>query len=715
MNIYVNELLEDKNDRCFYRVLWIDPGNIIAYIIDVESPKALPAIRRVSELIEGIINGEILKHRRDPYLASSSSIDKSNPDYKEKAWNIIRDIVKAEPDIFISEKRGKLIGETMKKHKITKMTLYKYLRRYWQRGKNPNALIPDFKNSGARGVPKKAKNGRIGRTAKFKEGATLINVDEATLKILRVSFDKHYKNNANKVTLKDSHTLMVKEFYADDIYIDEDGIEKVTIKDSSVVPSLRMYRYWFHKENKLEETLRAKLGNKKFEKDHRAILGSSTFESFGPGSRFQIDATIADVYLVSRYNPNWIIGRPVVYLVIDVFSRMVVGLYIGLEGPSWLGAMMAIANTVSDKVEFCKEYGITITKEQWPCEHLPEQLLADRGELEGFDIERLIDAFELHVENAAPYRADWKGIVEKYFDVLINQKVKPILPGYIDKDFQQRGAKDYRLDAKLTIEDFAKIIIRQVISHNNKKYLLSYPRDTDMIKDDLLPLPIELWNWGIKNRSGKLTYHSPDVVKFYLLPRSKATVTGRGIRLNDVLYTSDSATSENWHTIARNKGTWKVEVAYDPRNTSKIYLINELDDSIETCYLLDHQEKYFNKDLHEVIYLHEHEKWIAKKNEHKQLQKDVDSFSESDSIIKEAVNRHEGELIDQSKSAKVSSINDHRANEKTSNKEKEAFNLDVKEEKENEDNKVEIKEEEPLFGRKSIKEMMAEGKISKNG
>lgn len=54
-------------------------------------------------------------------------------------------------------------------------------------------------------------------------------------------------------------------------------------------------------------------------------------ETIGPGSRYQIDATIGDVYLVSEYNRNQIIARPIIYVVIDVFSRMITGVYVGLE------------------------------------------------------------------------------------------------------------------------------------------------------------------------------------------------------------------------------------------------------------------------------------------------------------------------------------------------------------------------------------------------
>ncbi|WP_272953158.1 NADH pyrophosphatase zinc ribbon domain-containing protein, partial [Acinetobacter junii] len=36
-----------------------------------------------------------------------------------------------------------------------------------------------------------------------------------------------------------------------------------------------------------------------------------------------------------------ILGRPILYVVIDVFSRMVVGFYIGFHNPSYVVAMQA--------------------------------------------------------------------------------------------------------------------------------------------------------------------------------------------------------------------------------------------------------------------------------------------------------------------------------------------------------------------------------------
>ena len=42
---------------------------------------------------------------------------------------------------------------------------------------------------------------------------------------------------------------------------------------------------------------------------------------------------------------------------------------------------MALANAFSSKVEYCAQFGVTITEEMWPSVGIPSSILADRGEL----------------------------------------------------------------------------------------------------------------------------------------------------------------------------------------------------------------------------------------------------------------------------------------------------------------------------------------------
>jgi transposase InsO family protein len=82
------------------------------------------------------------------------------------------------------------------------------------------------------------------------------------------------------------------------------------------------------------------------------LHSTATSQALGPGSRYEIDATIADIYLVSNSNPESIVGRPTIYFVIDVFSRLVAGFYIGFESPSYLAAIQALNIAMTDKVKF---------------------------------------------------------------------------------------------------------------------------------------------------------------------------------------------------------------------------------------------------------------------------------------------------------------------------------------------------------------------------
>lgn len=60
--------------------------------------------------------------------------------------------------------------------------------------------------------------------------------------------------------------------------------------------------------------------------------------------------------------------------------------------------------------------------------HLPEIILGDRGELEGYNVNHLIQGLNITVENNPSFRPDWKGIVEKLFDT----SQETIRPFYLD-------------------------------------------------------------------------------------------------------------------------------------------------------------------------------------------------------------------------------------------------------------------------------------------
>lgn len=689
--LHINDLIEwidDKGKSKVERILWIDDNYNVAFVFDINTNKGLPAPKRISEIEEAISEGLALKLKSDPWLTIVKEDNLSEKELKirDRAWKLVADLVKLEPEIYERKIRGSLVTKVISQSKenIIKKTIYNYLRKYWQRGKTKNALLPDYSNSGGKGkIRKYNQDIKRGRPRKYKKVAEIgegVNITEADRKVFRIAIAKFYNNRKGNF-LTTAYELMLKEYYTDEIVLDERGARKSILIPPGKRPTIVQFRYWYDKEHKkdIKKTVSSRRGSRAFALEHRAITGTSKQETIGPGSRYQIDATIADVYLVSKYNRNWIIGRPVVYLVIDVFSRMIAGVYVGLEGPSWLGMMMALMNAATNKVKYCAEYGIEIAPEQWHVHHVPEVILGDRGELAGKNVETSIDNLGIRIENAAPYRGDQKGIVERHFKTM-HGKVKPFVPGYVDVDFTQRGGKDYRLDGKLTLDEFTKAIIYLILEHNNNHLLEDYQRDTEMIVDDVMPIPKELWQWGITNRSGRLRTFPEDIVKLNLMPSGRATITAKGIKFKKLHYTCEKAKTEQWFERARSgtldKSQKYLDISYDPRKPEYIYIRSSDGKDYEKCSIIDFEARHIGKNWSEIEYLLAHEQLQKQKYKGKETQTKVDLMAEFENIVEQATASTDA-VRDKtvSNSKKVKGIRDNRAFEKEKRRKEEAFEL----------------------------------------
>lgn len=348
---------------------------------------------------------------------------------------------------------------------------------------------------------------------------------------------------------------------------------------------------------------------------------------------------------------------------------MITGIYVGLEGPSWLGAMMALDNMVSDKVQFCKKYGIDINEEQWPCHHLPEIIIADRGEFEGYSVEGLINNLNVKIENTSPYRGDLKGIVERSFRTT-NEKIKHKTPGAIQKEFRKRGDRDYRLDAVLTLEEFTKIYINIVLNHNSK-LIDNYPMEKEMLEDEIAPCPIQIWSWGIENKKGRLKTVDSDVLRLNILPKAKANVSRAGIRFKGLSYSCDKAIKEQWFI---NSKINYVEIVYDPRDINQIYIPAKDGLSYEVCYLTERDFQYKNCILEEIIFNQELTYELREKHKKQQYQNNINLEKEIEDIVKYSEKEKKKDLdFDSSKRTKLNGIQRNRAVEKEINRQKEKF------------------------------------------
>lgn len=588
-------------------------------MFDVQDEQAWPTWQTRAEVEAALQQGEARILSADPYVKLLLPADErvvKHQAQRDLVWGIIRPLVETEagqarPEIFLPEERRRLIGVRVKETGRARRLIKRDLRRYWRGGQTKNALLPQFDRCGGQGREHHSGERKRGRPSHLTQATKQpqgINADEAVRQRFRRGIKLFYENGEGR-SLSQAFDLTLKKFFNEGYELRE-GVLTPVMPPASQLPSLAQFRYWYYRERQLSQSLPARLGQRQFESNHRALLGDSTRLAFGPGSLYQHDATLADTYLVSALDPLRIIGRPVLYLVIDVFSRLIVGFSVSLEGPSWVGAMLALENTLTDKVAFCQEQGVTISPEQWPSRHLPEKILADRGELEGYNADQVVNGLGIAIANTPPYRADWKGIVERYFR-LSNERVIHWLPGAVHPD-RRRGDPDYRLDACLTLAQFRRIMIHCILEHNNNYRMDWYQLDQAMIADHVEPYPAALWSWGIQNRMGHLRTASPDQVRLNLLPTGRASIARDGLHFKGLRYSCEVGRQEGWFVRARARGRERVLVAYDPRRVDVIYLRLADEHRLEPCYLLDPYQAYRGRDWYDTL------DYLALKQQHHQ-------------------------------------------------------------------------------------------------
>jgi len=184
-----NDLLDYAGSRPHtIRILWIDSGATLAYIYELKVADALPRAVALAQLADDVRQGRARLLADDPWRVPVDAA-RLPPKYlvlRDQAWAVVADLVRAEPALFDARSRGPLVAACAAAHGVSHPTVYRYLRRYWERGQHPDALLPDYANSGAPGRTR-AANADVKRGRPSKSGAVGLNADAAMRATIRAA------------------------------------------------------------------------------------------------------------------------------------------------------------------------------------------------------------------------------------------------------------------------------------------------------------------------------------------------------------------------------------------------------------------------------------------------------------------------------------------------------------------------------------------------
>ena len=148
----------------------------------------------------------------------------------------------------------------------------------------------------------------------------------------------------------------------------------------------------------------------------------------------QIDHTKVDVQLVDEQS-RLVLGRPWLTVLLDVFSRSVVGFHLSLDAPSATGVALAIAQGVLSKTEWPAERGLQLA---WPMQGLPGCIHLDNGaEFHSRALKRGCQQHGIRIDYRPPATPRFGGHIERLMGTLM--KRVHALPGSTFSNTVERG------------------------------------------------------------------------------------------------------------------------------------------------------------------------------------------------------------------------------------------------------------------------------------
>ncbi|WP_420934420.1 Mu transposase C-terminal domain-containing protein [Alteromonas sp. A081] len=272
--------------------------------------------------------------------------------------------------------------------------------------------------------------------------------------------------------------------------------------------------------------------------------------------RVEVDHSPIDALLVDDVT-GVVLGRPTLTLLIDVYSRMILGIYIGFEPPSLVAVMRALRHAILPK-DNAASYLQDVTGE-WPAFGIPMNLICDNGsEFHAETLKRLCAELDINLQFCPKAEAGYKGTVERLVGT-INREVCHRLPGTTFGSIEERG--DYKSDeyACVTEKELKNFICRWIVDIYHNRVHTKTKRT-----------PLAMWNEGLQSVSPILP-ESETALAFCMTHEEKRHLTHKGIEIFSMFYNSADLRALR----CRKQDNYDVIVRADPEDLGRIWVFDD--------------------------------------------------------------------------------------------------------------------------------------------
>jgi putative transposase len=287
------------------------------------------------------------------------------------------------------------------------------------------------------------------------------------------------------------------------------------------------------------------------------VIGASTLLS-----HVQIDHMFLDIEIVDDRDRKPI-GRAWLTLIIDVFSRMVLGLYISLDHPSAFSAGMCIVNAILPKELWLHKLGI---EAEWPCWGKMITIQMDNAkEFRGNTIRRACEEYGIDPLFRAVKKPRYGAYIERYLGT-VAEELKA-LPGATFSSPDERGCYDSSGNAALTFSELEKYLVNFIVGDYHQR-----------IHSELDMSPIAKWHEGVFGTAQIPGRGLPPFVldenrlRLDFMPYFEATIQSDGVQWEYIHYYDD--VFRHWYRVMSPENPRKSlthRFHYNPRDISSLF------------------------------------------------------------------------------------------------------------------------------------------------
>lgn len=539
----------------------------------------------------------VIEVEREPifYKSLESDVDKGYYRSRVAAMVGFFDLDHLTESILVNGGIGALVREAMEKGGVSRAYVYKQWSTLCRLGISEVSLRPRLDRCGGPGIHRPCDPGgrkKAGKKTTKQRVARNHGIDFAPeqpgmsteWRALVMAADRCIKT-AVKPRMRDRYTRILASHF----------MKRLQWKDGEMVPiapAKGEYPNFQQVKRILEvdiprlQRLRESTTTGHFNRSLRGLVDRNWKGVSGPGHTWAIDSTLADMYLRSSVNRAWIVGRPIVYIIVDVWSTAIVGFYICLTGPSWNTAKVSLFNAVAAPDLLGSLWGYEFIQTLNPAPTMCYRLMCDRGEYLSKAASQTAIKLIPCMSYAPPYRPDLKGLVEVLHRI---EKDKQFLfcPGAMD---HRRAEFDLRksnpAESVMTVRDYTQFL-HVMFSEYNLTADRHRRVGPHLIADGVFPSPAGLWRWGHAMGIGVQRSMPQNDLIASLLEPGNARVGRSSVVFGGNDYQSKAMQEEEWTTHARSYGSWTIPVNYYPGSVSRIWTPNTLHDGLLELQISD--------------------------------------------------------------------------------------------------------------------------------